>query len=351
MINSPSELEAAPGDMTAVDTEDSEATVALESFGMFSAQLTTSDGDPLELTTAVDVWFPVYGSHESGDSIGLYSFNEDTGLWVNEGTGTIDDDRNFVASVSHFTWWNCDQPVTNTSCLQGVATADDGTPMTDGHVRAVGIDYMGGGYGDIGPDGTFCVDVKPESENTIKLVAQSDNVIWTGETTGSSGLAGIECDDEACIDVGTVELTEVTSGCLTGRVTGDVSSLDDVSWTYYAYDDFSTYSGSFEIEDDLTFCVTVPSNVHTTSFSISTREETGSYCWGWLSFSYWGESDTGILDTGSWDGRMELGERSCEDGDCLDAGELEVTCSGGGSDGDGGDRDPDEVPISDAPSP
>jgi hypothetical protein len=48
---------------------------------------------------------------------------------------------------------------------------------------------------------------------------------------------------------------------------------------------------------------------------------------------------------------MELGERSCEDGDCLDAGELEVTCTGGGSDGDGGDRDPDEVPISDAPSP
>jgi hypothetical protein len=49
-----------------------------------------------------------------GDSLPLWSMNSDTGLWKQEGTGIVEADANsptnlvLKATVSHFSWWNCD---------------------------------------------------------------------------------------------------------------------------------------------------------------------------------------------------------------------------------------------------
>lgn len=209
--------------------------------------------------------------------------------------------------------------------------------MEGGHVRSIGIDYMGGSYGNIESDGSFCVNAKPESENTIKLVSTLGTTVWTSQTTATSGVAGIECSDEACVDIGEMTMEEVASGCIKGQLTGDLSSLDDLDPYYYSYSTFHSFSGTFEIEEDNTFCLTLPSDVTRTYVYISSRGEESSFCSGSSSFMYWGESDTGLLDTGSWEGHMELGERSCEADDCLYMDDVDISCWGT-TDGDGGEE-------------
>jgi hypothetical protein len=61
------------------------------------------------------VTIPVYTSGATvGDEISLWSVNEDNGIWIQEGVGTIvESDYSptglaMVAEVGHFSWWNCD---------------------------------------------------------------------------------------------------------------------------------------------------------------------------------------------------------------------------------------------------
>jgi hypothetical protein len=364
MINTPDEVDAAPGNMTAVDPEDPESTIALESFGMFDAQLTSRSGEALVLVTDADISFPPYGTHDIGDSIGLYSFDEDSGLWVNEGSGIIDVDGNFVASVSHFSWWNADEPLSLTSCLEGVAIGEDGTLMTGGNLRTVGIDYMGYADGQIESDGSFCVNAKPESENTIKLMSLTDGAAWSGQMTATSGTGGMACSDEVgapigigdCVDVGTLELTEMPSGCISGRFTGEDFASDGVVTYYFATGDVR-YTGSFEIEDDNTFCLTVPPDTMSIGLGINPSGTTTTDCAGGIFIEYFAECyteidtgiidtgpwvDTGIIDTGPWvdtgtcisEEPVALGEGSCEVGDCVDIGDIDVFCEPGEGDGE-----------------
>jgi hypothetical protein len=84
----------------------------------------TQNGEPLQLADGMtaDILIPIYtdtnpatgNAIQVGDVIALWSLNENTGIWLQEGTGTVVADTNsptgfaLSATVSHFTWWNCD---------------------------------------------------------------------------------------------------------------------------------------------------------------------------------------------------------------------------------------------------
>jgi hypothetical protein len=83
----------------------------------------TKDGEKLQLKdgkTAI-VELPIFVTqHENGflilpgDKIPFWSLNEETGIWVNEGMGTVVNSEKSPTGlalhfeVSHFSWWNCD---------------------------------------------------------------------------------------------------------------------------------------------------------------------------------------------------------------------------------------------------
>lgn len=103
-----------PGDLSAVRTDNSEA--QLVSYGMVAVELTDASGNKLNLAPGktATVTFPVPDKFKGSTlpaTIPLWSFNEETGLWVEEGVATLNGAGDaYVGTVSHFSWHNLDQP-------------------------------------------------------------------------------------------------------------------------------------------------------------------------------------------------------------------------------------------------
>ena len=104
--------EQMPGDLSAVRADESAA--QLVSWGMVAVDLTGDQGQELELANGkkATLRFPIpdkFKNETAPESIPLWSFNEDTGLWVEEGVATLNGEY-YEGEVSHFSWHNLDSP-------------------------------------------------------------------------------------------------------------------------------------------------------------------------------------------------------------------------------------------------
>ncbi len=83
----------------------------METFGMVHVQLTGSSGQNLQIANGhtAEITVPVDASQSSSspNTIPLWSYNEETGMWNEEGSATKVGNA-YVGTVSHFSWWNCD---------------------------------------------------------------------------------------------------------------------------------------------------------------------------------------------------------------------------------------------------
>ncbi|RLD22714.1 MAG: hypothetical protein DRI69_00200 [Bacteroidetes bacterium] len=98
-----------PGDLMgeALDGE----TVALGSMGMVAVELRGQHGEVLQVKTGMQVGLTIRVPTEQQASapatIPLWYFDEDAGIWKEEGEATFILDK-YVGYVSHFSYWNCD---------------------------------------------------------------------------------------------------------------------------------------------------------------------------------------------------------------------------------------------------
>lgn len=99
------------GDLAAVRSDNSSA--QLVSYGMTDLNMYAENGDKLQLKdgSKAKLTFPIpAGMGENPPaSIPLWSFNEKTGLWEEEGSATLQGNV-YVGEVSHFSWVNLDYP-------------------------------------------------------------------------------------------------------------------------------------------------------------------------------------------------------------------------------------------------
>lgn len=83
----------------------------METFGMVHVQLTGSSGQNLQIANGhtAEITVPIDASQTSSSpaAIPLWSYNEQTGMWNEEGSATKVGNA-YVGTVSHFSWWNCD---------------------------------------------------------------------------------------------------------------------------------------------------------------------------------------------------------------------------------------------------
>jgi len=83
----------------------------LTSYGMVAVELTDNSGNEVDLVSGstAELRFPVPASLLSSApaDIDLWYFDESTGLWESEGTASLQGSE-YVANVSHFSFWNCD---------------------------------------------------------------------------------------------------------------------------------------------------------------------------------------------------------------------------------------------------
>jgi hypothetical protein len=111
-----------PGNLLAINEDGNQQ--GLLTFGMVNVELQTTEGEPLEMQKPAWLEMPVPTSLQANApaQIPLWYFDEPSGLWVEEGTASLEDGK-YKGQVSHFTFWNCDVP-TDFIWLSGQVSLD-----------------------------------------------------------------------------------------------------------------------------------------------------------------------------------------------------------------------------------
>ncbi len=202
LLNTAHAVPAAPGGMLAQAGDG--ARRPLESFGMVEVEL-SQGGAPLDFEGPGRLEIPLArgAALPDGAEVPLWSFDEERGLWLQEGAGLVDGER-FVAEVSHYSWWNCDDWLITTH-LTGGLESSEGVPLAGVTIRAEGLDYLGTSVATTDADGRFCVNVRTGSG--VQLTSNGSGLVdlfyeWLTrvETPASQGLCA---SGQGGADIGT----------------------------------------------------------------------------------------------------------------------------------------------------
>ncbi|RXK80940.1 carboxypeptidase-like regulatory domain-containing protein [Filimonas effusa] len=104
-------MQVMPGDLRGINKQEQE--VGLESYGMVAVELLGASGEKLALDSSkpatLKLTIPASLRATGPASIPLWYFNEEKGLWQEEGSA-VRIGNTYVGTVRHFSFWNCDAP-------------------------------------------------------------------------------------------------------------------------------------------------------------------------------------------------------------------------------------------------
>jgi hypothetical protein len=184
----------------------------LESFGILDVTIMQGTTE-LEVTAgeSLEIRIPAPAGATPGAlpaTMPLWSLDESTGQWVEEGTTTLDEPSGtYVASIPHMSVWNADQP-TESTCVTGLVIDEQGDPIAGAGVDSVGLDYFGFSQTTTQDDGRFFLVVRKDSEMSV---AAYHAIEGFQERAVESGGADTEvpatAGDPRCLDVGTWQVS------------------------------------------------------------------------------------------------------------------------------------------------
>jgi hypothetical protein len=206
-VSDEDELGTFPGDFSGV-TPEGEAEL-LMSYGVSEYDFTQNGAD-LDLapgkTATIEI--PVYVDEDLngepvqvGSEYPLWALNEETGDWVQEGTGTVveaeDSPTGLVlrGEVSHFSWWNCDiapdpyRPIPECKIRDenGRPTIDlDETCSIDGRLVGPG-GPTSNPSANIPPGGGKPLPVPPDQDLVLQASAKNGTLVGEATVSGSAG--------------------------------------------------------------------------------------------------------------------------------------------------------------------
>ncbi|MDC7225033.1 MAG: hypothetical protein PQJ60_14890 [Spirochaetales bacterium] len=166
------EITAAPGDFTGVDS--SGDTVTIVSQGMVNVDVTgetsgdsySFEGEGLTFT----ITLPCTGDLDSApDTIEMWYYDEETGLWMEEGSATksLNSDTGeyeYTGTVSHFSTWNMDYKLDTLTSVTG--TVDTSLyPSYNVEIKADGL-YRAGTFSD---DTLTIINLPPSTEFELSV--------------------------------------------------------------------------------------------------------------------------------------------------------------------------------------
>lgn len=231
------------GDMAAVRTDRSDAT--LVSYGMVEVSLTDNSGNPLQMKAGSqsEMTFPIPESMKDNPpaTIPLWYFNEEAGVWIEEGTATLQGNV-YIGNVSHFSWHNLDVPEERVT-IKGRVTDCKGRPVSR---LLVTVDQTS----DItSSDGSYQVYVPANTPVTVTVKSEDymsyspEVSVFVTEQPGGTTLENINLE-MPCIPV------------ISGRVTNSCSDLVGAYvWAEYTFGGrsvktipiWTSVDGSFEL--------------------------------------------------------------------------------------------------------
>jgi hypothetical protein len=124
-----------PGSLMADDKDGGR--VILSSYGMMAVDLASPSGEKLQVKNGskAAITSPIPSSLQSSApaSIALWSVDEATGIWQEEGTAQKNG-SSYTGEVSHFSFWNCDIGIAGVT-VSLTLNDPDGDPLVHGWVR------------------------------------------------------------------------------------------------------------------------------------------------------------------------------------------------------------------------
>lgn len=212
------------GDLSGVDIEGEE--VYLGTYGMLNVELLADNGEELQLKSGnpASLAFPVPEKirSQAPSSIPLWSYNEDLGTWLEDGSATLQGGF-YVGDVTHFSSWNCDYKGETISVIGKVISRNTGgedinAPYLQIYVTVEDILTRGGYLDNTGEfefynfpaNEVFTLTIKDRCDNIIfeqqfgPFSVDTDLGTIVVQPTGNNFVtimgSGADCDDVAIAD-------------------------------------------------------------------------------------------------------------------------------------------------------
>jgi hypothetical protein len=195
------------GDLRGITTGGEER--GLETFGMIGVELKGSSGQDLKVKSGqkADLSFPIPASLASNApaTIDLWHYDETKARWVQEGKATKSG-TNYIAQVSHFSFWNCDAPFPLIEFCAKLVDDATGKPLNNLGVKIVRPNGSSA-YGRTDSSGNICGKI-PKNESLVLQVLnpcnESSGSVNIGPFTSNTSLGLIK------VNVPTVNKVVVT---------------------------------------------------------------------------------------------------------------------------------------------
>ncbi len=237
-----------PGDLSGISEEGTE--VALGSFGMMAVELNSTTGQPLNIlegeTATISMAVPEDLIGNAPAEIPLWSFNEEAGRWIEEGTATLQGNE-YVGQVSHFSFWNYDAPFPVVD-VNGVIQVE-GVPLANAYVcvKMLSSGWTTGGY--TSADGSFGGLMPSDELLELQLKNECGEVYFTqqfGPLTADTDLGVIQVPPTTSPSLVTV--SGMLENCDGNPVTNGYAKIEWDGKMTYAY---AASDGSFETVIDV----------------------------------------------------------------------------------------------------
>lgn len=239
--------ELMPGSLLATNTAGNAR--IMETFGMLHVQLTGASGQNLQIasghTAEMTVAIDATQTSVAPATLPLWTFNETTGIWQEEGFVTKVG-NNYVGNVSHFSWWNCDAPFNQ--CILNVHVQNSAAqPLTNVKIQILRQNQASTSATTDGNGNAS--GIIPAGENlTLKILDACNNVILTNNigpfaNNSTNTLPAITIAQSLS---NTVTITGTLKDCSGNNVTNGLAYLSYPSNSnYFASYSTAVINGSF----------------------------------------------------------------------------------------------------------
>ena len=169
-----------PGMLYAEDSAGNEQ--YLQTYGMISVELRDMSGNELNIdpNSPAELRFPLDNALQTvaPATIPLWSFDDVLGYWIEEGQATLQGNE-YVGTVTHFSFWNCDAPF---PVVDFCTTVTDTAGNVISNAQVV-IDFSGNPYprgGTTDNSGQVCGKIPANQLLTITVKDLCGNPVYSG---------------------------------------------------------------------------------------------------------------------------------------------------------------------------
>jgi hypothetical protein len=283
-----------PGEFAGVREDGTE--VPFISYGFMTVNLTGPDKAPVYLaegtTASLSLTIPADKALTAPATIPMWYFDEETGLWMEEGEATLSGNV-YTADVAHFTSWNWDLPVDDICSITGSVVDGNGDPVAGARVISSGVDVAIMDEAFTAANGTF----------TVRAVRNSLTDVWAVSGSRASTAVRVPVGDTCPYVMDAALVLEVAAYSITLTWGSTPSDLDshlyipmtwDDGYDYYhiAYYNMGTYG-----EDPYAALDTDDTSSFGPEIITGTRLYSGRY--GYWVHNYSGNNNAGLQGSGA----------------------------------------------------